>query len=87
MTSDQSIWASLPIPAFLLDTSDLIADVNSAGEGFLNASRKAVIGVPIWDLLAIDAPIEQVRVEVIDAPLADREAAGRDYRWPLRAVA
>ncbi|MEM7318574.1 MAG: ATP-binding protein [Pseudomonadota bacterium] len=59
MTSDHSIWASLPIPAFLLDTSDLVADVNSAGEGFLNASRKAVIGAPIWDLLAIDAPIEE----------------------------
>lgn len=59
MTSDSAIWASLPIPAFLIDGSDNIADVNSAGEGFLNASAKSVIGTPIWDQVAIDAPIEE----------------------------
>lgn len=58
MISDAALWASLPIPAFLIDAEDCIADVNSAGEGFLNASRKSVIGCPIWDQIAIDAPIE-----------------------------
>ncbi|MGR3617094.1 MAG: two-component system sensor histidine kinase NtrB [Paracoccaceae bacterium] len=57
MTDDRAIWVSLPIPAFLLDGDDRILDVNSAGEGFLNASRKTVTGVTIWDLLTMDTPI------------------------------
>ena len=59
MTSDQSIWNSLPVPAFIIDAEDRIADVNSSGEGFLNASRKAVIGEPVWDQIAVDAPLEE----------------------------
>ncbi|MCU9837520.1 ATP-binding protein [Ruegeria sp. WL0004] len=59
MIQDSAIWTSLPVPAFLIDENDRIADVNSAAEGFLNASRKSVLGYPIWDQLAIDAPIEQ----------------------------
>ncbi|SDC13737.1 two-component system sensor histidine kinase NtrB [Ruegeria marina] len=59
MNADGAIWTSLPVPAFLIDENDRIADVNSAAEGFLNASRKSVVGHPIWDQLAIDAPIEQ----------------------------
>lgn len=59
MTSDGSIWASLPVPAFLIDSDDRIVDVNSAGEGFLNASAKSVIGLPVWDQIAVDAPIEE----------------------------
>jgi two-component system nitrogen regulation sensor histidine kinase GlnL len=34
------IWASLPVPAILLDDQDCIAEINSAAEGFLNASNK-----------------------------------------------
>lgn len=59
MTGTDAIWASLPVPAFLIDAQDRITDVNSAAEGFLNASRKSVFGVPVWDLVAIDAPIEE----------------------------
>jgi two-component system nitrogen regulation sensor histidine kinase GlnL len=59
VTSDGSIWASLPVPAFLIDSDDRIVDVNSAGEGFLNASAKSVIGLPVWDQIAVDAPIEE----------------------------
>lgn len=58
MISDANIWASLPIPAFLIDADDKIIDVNSAGEGFLNLSAKSVLGTPVWDQIAIDAPIE-----------------------------
>ncbi|TLP64302.1 PAS domain-containing sensor histidine kinase [Parasedimentitalea maritima] len=58
MISDTALWASLPVPAFLIDAEDCILDVNSAGEGFLNASCKSVLGHPIWDQIAIDAPIE-----------------------------
>ncbi|NRB18556.1 MAG: PAS domain-containing protein [Rhodobacteraceae bacterium] len=58
MISGAELWASLPVPAFLIDAEDRIVDVNAAAEGFLNASRKSVLGQPIWDQLAIDAPIE-----------------------------
>lgn len=59
MMSHDVIWASLPVPAFLIDENDLIADVNSAAEGFLNASKKSTMGTPVWDVLAVDAPIEE----------------------------
>jgi len=59
MTPESDIWASLPVPAFLIDPDDLIADVNSAGEGFLNASAKSVSGSPVWDQLSVDTPIEE----------------------------
>jgi two-component system nitrogen regulation sensor histidine kinase GlnL len=58
MISDANIWASLPVPAFLIDAQDRISDVNSAGEGFLNLSAKSIVGTPVWDQIAIDAPIE-----------------------------
>lgn len=59
MIEDTNLWTSLPIPAFLIDAQDCIIDANSAGEGFLNASAKAVSGSPIWDMIAVDAPIEE----------------------------
>ncbi len=58
MSVGDDIWASLPVPVFLVGADDRISDVNSAGEGFLNASRKSVIGQPVWDQIAVDAPIE-----------------------------
>ena len=57
MTQDALIWASLPIPAFIIDAEDRIADVNSAGEGFLNASNRLLKGAKIWELLQLDPPI------------------------------
>jgi two-component system, NtrC family, nitrogen regulation sensor histidine kinase GlnL len=57
--SDASIWASLPVPAVLIGADDTIAKVNSAGEGFLNASEKSVIGAPVWDLITVNTPIER----------------------------
>ena len=58
MISGADLWASLPVPAFLIDADDRIADMNTAAEGFLNSSRKSVLGHPVWDQIAIDAPIE-----------------------------
>ncbi|MDE4131728.1 ATP-binding protein [Phaeobacter sp. QD34_3] len=52
-----ALWASLPVPAFLIDGDNLIADVNSAAEGFLNTSHKALIGSPVWNQLKFEAPI------------------------------
>lgn len=53
------IWASLPIPALLIDPSSHISEVNPAAEIFLNASSKQLMGQPSLDRLAIDAPMEE----------------------------
>ena len=58
MITGPELWASLPVPAFLIDAEDRISDMNTAAEGFLNSSRKSVLGHPVWDQIAIDAPIE-----------------------------
>ncbi|KIN60969.1 Nitrogen regulation protein NR(II) [Sulfitobacter noctilucae] len=58
MKTDTRIWASLPIPTLMIDAEDKIADINPAAEGFFNASAKSVTGVPVWDMVAVDFPIE-----------------------------
>ena len=87
MTSDLSIWASLPVPAFLIDEEDRITDVNSAAEGFLNASARSVVGTPAWDLLAVDAPIEEAfeRARKNGTPLFVNDVdVGTGSRAPLQ---
>jgi two-component system, NtrC family, nitrogen regulation sensor histidine kinase GlnL len=58
-TFGDKLWASLPVPAFLLDPGDVIAEVNIAAESFLNTSARSLKGAPVFDKLAIDAPIEE----------------------------
>ena len=58
MIPTDQVWASLPVPAFLLAEDDGIADINPAAEQFLNASAKSLLGSPVFDKLAIDAPLE-----------------------------
>ena len=53
------IWASLPIPTVLIDRDSLIAEVNPAGETFLNASSRMLKGQPVFDRLLIDAPMDE----------------------------
>ncbi|MDA7963847.1 ATP-binding protein [Ruegeria sp.] len=89
MTSDHSIWASLPVPAFIIDPEDRVSDVNSAGEGFLNASRKSVTGNPVWDLLAVDAPLEEafLRARQQGTPLFVNDVdVGSGNRAPLQCA-
>jgi len=57
-TFHDMLWLSLPIPAFLIDPGDVIAEVNPAAESFLNASARSVRGAPVFDTLAIDSPID-----------------------------
>lgn len=69
-----SIWASLPVPGFLVDSvdsQDRISDVNPAAEGFLNASRKSAIGMPAWHLIGVDAPVRDafLRARINNSPL------------------
>jgi len=53
------IWASLPVPTVLIDGSGLIAEVNPAGETFLNASVRMLRGQPAFDRILIDAPMDE----------------------------
>ncbi len=89
MNSDKSIWASLPVPAFLIDNADNITDVNSAGEGFLNASVRQVEGQPVWDLIAVDAPMEEAlqRARENGTPLFVNDVdVGTGNRAPLQCA-
>ena len=54
----EAIWASMPVPAFLLDPGDVISEVNPAAELFLNASARSLRGQPVFDKLMIDAPLD-----------------------------
>ena len=58
------IWASLPIPAFLVGPSDRILDANPAAEDFLKSSVKTLRGLPVFDRLMIDAPMEEAFARV-----------------------
>jgi two-component system nitrogen regulation sensor histidine kinase GlnL len=53
------IWASLPIPALLIGPDGRITEVNPAGETFLNASSRSLLGQPALDRLSIDAPMDE----------------------------
>ena len=74
--SADAIWASIPLPALLIDAAGLIQDVNVPAEIFLNASAKSLIGQPLLDRLSIDAPMEDALARVIqhDSPLFISEA-------------
>ncbi len=61
-----AIWNSLPVPAFLLDERDAIAEINAAAEQFLNASARSLRGAPVFDRLAIDAPLDSAFRRVRD---------------------
>ena len=55
--SDTGIWASLPVPALLVDPDDRIAEINPAAEGFLNTSTKSIKGQGVWDRVLINASV------------------------------
>ncbi len=57
-TFQENLWLSLPVPAFLIDPGGAISEVNPAAESFLNASARATRGAPLFDRLAIDAPLD-----------------------------
>ncbi|MEZ5754460.1 MAG: ATP-binding protein [Paracoccaceae bacterium] len=65
------VWASLPLPALLIGPDNRIAEVNPAGEIFLNASSRSLMGQPAFDRLAIDAPMDEAlaRARLNQSPL------------------
>ncbi len=86
---DCAIWASLPVPAFLVDPENRIADVNSAAEGFINSSRKSLIGTPIWHKVAIETAIEaafdKARIQGTPLFVNDVDVGSRE-RAPLQCA-
>lgn len=84
---DEVIWISLPLPALILDAQDCILQINPAAEGFLMTSAKAIKGQPVWDRLAVDAPIEDAlrRARENDAPLFVNDVdVGTGDRAPMQ---
>ena len=89
MSDPAAIWSSLPVPGFVIDEQDRIADVNSSGEGFLNASARSVVGLPVWDLIAVDAPLEEAfqRARTNGTPLFVNDVdVGSGARPPLQCA-
>jgi two-component system nitrogen regulation sensor histidine kinase GlnL len=54
-----AIWASLPMPALVIDATDHIRNANPAAETFLNASARSVIGQRVNERLTVDAPLSE----------------------------
>ncbi|MDB6453209.1 two-component system sensor histidine kinase NtrB [Falsirhodobacter sp. 20TX0035] len=59
-----AIWASLPVPALLLDARNNILAINPVAESFLNASEKSLRNEPALDRLSIDAPMDEALARV-----------------------
>jgi len=58
------IWASLPVPALLIDADNRVAEVNPAAELFLNVSAKVLRGLLVSDVLRVNAPLHDVLARV-----------------------
>ncbi len=59
MSEPDRIFHSLPVPAVIIGPDDAILSINPEAESFLNASVKSAKGVPVWDMIAVDAPLEE----------------------------
>lgn len=79
-TWGDTLWASLPVPAILLESDDTIADITPTAEMFLNTSAKSVRGKPIWDKLMVAVPLdeafERVRKDRADLFINDVDVGG-----------
>ena len=84
---DEMVWTSLPVPGLILDGQDRIAQINPAAEGFLMTSARSIVGQPVWDKLAVDAPIEEAleRAREKSAPLFVNDVdVGTGDRAPMQ---
>ncbi len=89
MKGEPDIWASIPVPAVIIGVDDRIVDINSAAEGFFNASAKSIRGTPVWDQLAVDAPLEDSfqRARSQSTPLFVNDVdVGTGQRAPLQCA-
>jgi len=87
MSMEDSVWVSLPVPALELDGTDRIVRINPAAEGFMMISSRALCGQPVWDRLAVNAPLEEAfeRARASDAPLFVNDVdVGTGERAPMQ---
>ena len=88
MTLDNCIWASLPVPALIIGPTNLVVDINSAAEGFLNLSARSIKDTPVWDQVAINDPLEQAfeRARNTSTPLFVNDVdVGSGSRAPMQS--
>ena len=85
---DRTIWAALPVPAFLLTAEDRIEDANPEAETFLNRAARALRGAAFEDALRLGADLGEAmaRVRASRAPLLVSDVdAGAPGRAPVAA--
>jgi two-component system nitrogen regulation sensor histidine kinase GlnL len=85
MPGNDRVWASLPMPALVLDEADRITALNPAAEAFLNATIRTLGDDLVYDRLAIDAAMEDIlaRVRRNRAPVVMNDVAiGTGERAP-----
>ena len=58
------IWASLPIPALLLDGENRVVEANPAAELFLNASGKALRGQDVGHVVLVELALPDIMARV-----------------------
>ncbi|MCB2093645.1 MAG: PAS domain-containing protein [Rhodobacteraceae bacterium] len=81
-----ALWASMPVPAVLVDERNFPVAVNPAAELFLNLSEKACKGRPLAGRMTTDAPLDDIfaRVRADHAPLVINDATvGTGGRPPV----
>ncbi|MEL6551239.1 MAG: ATP-binding protein [Pseudomonadota bacterium] len=86
-TSFDDLWSSLPVPALTLCDDDTISKINPAAEAFLNQSKKALSGQPVWDKVMVDAPLDAAlaRARLNGVPLFVNDVdVGSGQRPPLQ---
>ena len=86
--TDNALWSSLPIPTLIIAPDNTIADMNSAAEGFLNVSAKTLRGVPVWDQIAVNDPLEAAfeRARQTHTPLFVNDVdVGSGSRAPMQS--
>ena len=88
MRSADQIWASLPVPAFVIGPGNHIVDANAAAEGFLNTSAKSLRGALLWDAITARTALEGAfdRARRSGAPLFVNDVdIGGPSRTPMQS--
>ncbi len=88
MMTGNALWSSLPVPTLVIGPENLIIDINSAAEGFLNVSAKSVKGTPVWDQIAVNDPLESAfeRARESHTPLFVNDVdVGSGSRAPMQS--
>lgn len=89
MIVSEDLWASLPVPSFILGETDLVLMCNPAAEAFLNTSARSLMGHRFWELLSVDESIRKAfaRARENGTPLFVNDVdVALDKRSPLQCA-